>query len=367
MKSLAFALLFLFAALPAAGAINALPAPVVVVYPFAITGANADPEAGGRLAVLLASRMAGEGGIDVKPGTPGTDRAHYLQDSRMLGADYYVTGYITPLGDEVSLVDQVVSTYSGIVVWSDTTQIKTYAEAMGQADLMREAMLKHQGRTLAALESPAPAPSSTPQPAQGGQQNLNKLLSRKQKPTPAPKSTPAPAAATTGTQTVAAATPAPAVVAVPLSAMAAATRAPAPPPPPAPAVPSALVVAVGGDAGAQDRTYASTSLSSLVARSGQGGKLVSTASASDLPGQAKQLCAQNAVAAIYAGTLSVARVGSGFSRGAQATVDVTRYDCSGAVTGRGHAQTTATGRSDTTSAIDHSVAQALGDAMHAKG
>ena len=221
--------------MPAIGAVDtALPTPVVVVYPFSITAGVSDPEAGGRLAVLFASRLAAGRQPRRPPGNAGhRPRPHFLDDARKIGADYYVTGYLTPLGDEVSLVDQIVSTHSGIVVWSTTTQVRTYDEALGQTDLMRDAITAlrgpHAGRTrhtrAAFTFEPEPA-AERPEPQQ--------TLRRHTKATPAPAS-PRDADPTPPSP------PAP---------------APAHPPsrsPPARANPAAAVVAIGGDASAQDR------------------------------------------------------------------------------------------------------------------
>jgi hypothetical protein len=342
MKSFVLALFLLIAAVPAIGAVNtALPTPIVVVYPFSATGGVSDPEAGGRLAVLFASRLSQGGALDVRPGTPGTDRAHYLEDARKLGADYYVTGYLTPLGDEVSLVDQIVSTHSGIVVWSTTTQVRTYDEALGQSDLMRDAITHYEVRSLAELGTPAPLRPASPSPPAGGE-NLSKIFARHGKATPAPRSTP--------------------------------TRAPAPPTPPAPgsstvalapgAKPAgAIVVAVGGDASAQDRSYASNALSSALAKAGLGGLLVTTTTTSDLTAQAHQLCSSNRAGSIFSGNLSLQQQTGALVRKSSANFELVRYDCAGAVTDRQRAQTSATGHSGNTTAIDRAVAQTLAAAL----
>jgi TolB-like protein len=351
MKALLFGLAcVLFAAPAASAAVSAAGQPVVVVYPFTVSGPT-DPEAGGRLAVLFATELAQEGGLNVKPATPGTDRAHFLSAAVALGADYYVTGFVTPLGDEVSLVDQIVSTYSGIVVWSDTKQIRTYEEAAGQADLIRAAILRHAGRTLAQLDEPAPKATTTPPPTTTKNSgNFLGLFGRK------PKATPAPAASGTpvpGNQPPAAG----------------ATR---PPPPPAPPAPNArtqsvaaaqagkaIVVGIGGTADSGSRTYASSALAASIAKAGLGGALVANSTTSELPARAKELCAQHGATAIYSGTLALRSQSGAFSHTANASFDLLRYDCAGAVTGREHADTEGSGKSDTTNAIDRAVAKSL--------
>jgi len=54
--------------------------------------------------------------------------------ARRLAADYYVAGFISPLGEGVSVVEQVVGTGSGIVLFSSSAQLSTYADAAGQGD-----------------------------------------------------------------------------------------------------------------------------------------------------------------------------------------------------------------------------------------
>ena len=158
---------------------SSFPPPIVVVFPLNVTG-EADKEAGSRLGLLFATRFATSGGITVKAPPPGTLRKDYLEESRKLNADYYVSGYVTPIGNEVALVEQIVSTYSGIVVWSNTAQVLTYNDASSQADIMRTAILRHAGRAVAQEDSPIVQPSgaATPQP-QGSGVDVGKLFSPK--------------------------------------------------------------------------------------------------------------------------------------------------------------------------------------------
>jgi hypothetical protein len=353
MKALLFGLAcVLFAAPAAAAAVSAAGQPVVVVYPFTVSGPT-DPEAGGRLAVLFATELAQEGGLNVKPATPGTDRAHFLSAAISAGADYYVTGFVTPLGDEVSLVDQIVSTYSGIVVWSDTKQIRTYDEAAGQADLIRAAILRHAGRTLAQLDEPAPkATQTSPPTTTKNSGNFLGLFGHK------PKATPVPAPSASGTPPPGYQPPA-----------GSATHPPAPAAPPAPngrtqnvaaaQGAKAIVVGIGGAADSGSRTYASTALATALAKAGLGGALVANSATSEMPARAKELCAQHGAAAIYGGTLALRSQSGAFSHTTYASLDLLRYDCTGAVTGRQRADTEGSGKSDTTTAIDRAVAKSL--------
>jgi hypothetical protein len=221
-------LTFLFAvvlALPLVGAAPStlLGTPVLVVYPLTISSAGLlDKDAGSRLAVTIATAIATLGGVTVKPAPPGTERKDYLTVARGLGADYYVTGFITPLGDQVSVVEQLVSTQTGIVVFSNTGQIKTYGDASSQGDVLRAALLRHQARNIGAYDAPPPpavAATPVPQASQAAQANIGKLFGRK-KPAAQPAATSKPTSVPIATGIAGPFTPAPQVVAAEVPAAA---------------------------------------------------------------------------------------------------------------------------------------------------
>ncbi len=222
----AFAVLFGFTLAAAAPAPSVLGTPVLVVFPFAANGGDITKEAGSELAVTIATQIANLGGVDVKPATPGVERKDFLVDAHRSGADYYIAGYMTPLGNGVSVVEQLVSTQTGIVVYSNSAQIRTYADAAGQGDILREALLRHQQRNLEAYAAPPPpvaAAPGTPAPGAAYQANISGLFGHHQKrasaapasATPAPPQTAAVALASpvATSRTVPAATAAPAIVA----------------------------------------------------------------------------------------------------------------------------------------------------------
>jgi len=188
---LVFAVVCGCALLAATPAPSILGTPVLIVYPFSVNGGDVSREAGSRLAVTIASRIADLGGVGVRPAPAGIDRQQYLDSAHHEGADYYITGFVTPLGDGVSVVEQLVSTQTGIVVYSNTAQLRTYADAASQGDVLRDALLRHQTRNLGAYAAPPPPLNTpTPQPTSGAAQaNLSRLFGRKQRtaatPTPA--------------------------------------------------------------------------------------------------------------------------------------------------------------------------------------
>jgi hypothetical protein len=179
---------FLVAAAPALTIV-----PTVVVYPFTAGGNGIDDETLDNIANMLATRIAQGGAVRVEPPTPGVQRQKFLSDARLLHADYYVTGFITPLGSNASVVEQVVSTESGIVVFSSTAEIGGAEDVTAQGDVLREGILERSSRGIQAFEAP-PAAIATPTPANQANVNAKRPFGSKRH-TARAVATPAPAVA----------------------------------------------------------------------------------------------------------------------------------------------------------------------------
>jgi hypothetical protein len=303
--------------------------PVVIVYPFTANGSSIDREASSRLATILATKMANTGTVSVVPPPPGTERKDYLAVARAHNADYYISGYISPLGNGVSMVEQVVSATTGIVVFSQSAQINTYEEAGGQGDDLALFVSRHANRGLAAIAAPPPAAASpTPAPSNGPEANLGKLFGRRKKnaATPKPSASPIPKPiVAVPAVTPASAVAVPVVTGAPMpparpTTVAAATAIPAPTVTPAPKAVAAAanadpyaVVAVEGGADAALREYATQR---LLART-NGERAANAAGA----------CAAHPVRAILTGSLSV-RPDAQFG-GGSASFELTATDCAG--------------------------------------
>jgi len=308
-RFLVVALVALFS-LPLLGAEPLLFAkPSVIVYPFTAGASSVDREASSRLATIIATRMAETGQVTVIPPPPGTERKDYLSVARAHNADYYVSGYISPLGNGVSLVEQVVSTATGIVLFSQSGQINTYNEAAGQGDDLATFISRHANRGLAAIPTAPPRASPTPSATGGPEANLNKLFSSRKKqaatpkPTAAPRASPAAAPAARLSPT---SVPAPGPTAVPSTAPRTVAAAPA-------AAETLAVVPVEGPADAALREIATQH---LLARTN--GERAATAAAA---------CAAHPVKAVLTGTLST-RPDAQFG-GAGATFELSAHDCAG--------------------------------------
>jgi hypothetical protein len=138
-------------------------APVVIIYPFDVQ-TGADPRIGTAIAQILGQEMAAAGGITVRPIPQGIKRTDFLSNARAANADFYIGGYVTPVGESAAVVEQVVSVDSGVILFSQTAQVSTVADVASQSLLARSQILAFVGRgteQVGAQQSNTPAPTST--------------------------------------------------------------------------------------------------------------------------------------------------------------------------------------------------------------
>jgi hypothetical protein len=168
--------------------------PVVLIYPFEVQ-TGADPRLGSAIAQILAQEMLAAGGITVPPVPQGIKRADFLDNARTARADFYISGYVTPVGDSAAVVEQVVSVDSGVILFSQTAQVSSVADVASQSLLARSQILAFVGRGTQTVETqPAstPAPTSTngaKVPIQGLGNIVNSVFKHKSgshSPSPAP-------------------------------------------------------------------------------------------------------------------------------------------------------------------------------------
>jgi TolB-like protein len=138
-----------FAARPAAAA-----APVLVVYPFAVSASMADGD-GARLADKIAAEITALGGVTVVRGAAGAKPADYRSLARAAGANVYYTGSIVPVGVRYAAIQQLVSTHSGTVTWSTTMQFRGIDDVVGAGAQVRDEVLR-------GAATPGPQPSDGP-------------------------------------------------------------------------------------------------------------------------------------------------------------------------------------------------------------
>jgi len=165
-------------------------APAVLVYPFEV-GGELKADAGNAVAQIFDQQFVAAGGLSVLPTPNGIKRTDFLTNARALKADYYISGYLTPVGDGAALVMQVVSVQSGIMVYTKTSQVFTAQDASAQAFLARQVMFAHSGVTAVSADTtgsstPAPTASQGAQVSLGGIGSLFGLLHRNRAAQPGP-------------------------------------------------------------------------------------------------------------------------------------------------------------------------------------
>ena len=133
------------------------------VYPFDVQ-TGADPRIGSAIAQILGQEMVAAGGINVPPVPQDVKRADFLDNARAAHADFYISGYVTPVGDSAAVVEQVVSVESGVILFSQTAQVSSVADVASQSLLARSQILTFLGRgtqTVETQSSSTPAPTSS--------------------------------------------------------------------------------------------------------------------------------------------------------------------------------------------------------------
>ncbi len=134
--------------------------PIVLIYPFEVQ-TGADPKIGIAISQILAQEMIAAGGITVPPVPPGVKRADFLETARAAHADFYISGYVTPVGDSAAVVEQVVSVDSGVILFSQTAQVSSVADVASQSLLARAQILAFVGRGTQSVQT---QPTNTPAP-----------------------------------------------------------------------------------------------------------------------------------------------------------------------------------------------------------
>ena len=96
-----------------------------------------DAKIGFAIASILAQEMSAAGGLNVLAVPTGVKRTDFLETARTQKADFYISGYVTPVGDTAAVVEQVVSVDSGVILFSQTAQVQSVADVASQSLLAR--------------------------------------------------------------------------------------------------------------------------------------------------------------------------------------------------------------------------------------
>jgi len=138
--------------------------PVLVVYPFAVTG-KAPDDLGSRVSAKIAAEVTAIGGVRVELGAATAKPADYRAAARTAGADLYFSGSILPVGTNFSAIENLVSTRSGTVIWSKMFQFRNVDDIAGQGTQVRDALMNQSatptpGTAAAGLDLITPGPMS---------------------------------------------------------------------------------------------------------------------------------------------------------------------------------------------------------------
>ncbi|HEV8021574.1 MAG TPA: hypothetical protein VGP41_09950 [Candidatus Lustribacter sp.] len=254
--------------------------PTVIVYPLA-SSPPLDHDTSAAIVTTLQNQIARGGNVKIIAASDGVTRENYLADARKQGANYYVTGFVTPIGSGASIVEQVVSATSGTLVFSVTNYITQLADVAAQGDQLRAGIIDRSTRGLQAFQAPPPPENTpTPKPSNGTEVGVNKLFSHKG---------------------------APAAAAVALA-------------PPENA--RLAILAVGGSADFDQRTAAAKSIAGAIEQAGRHAVVVSA----DEPSSA--VCSDNNATALVAAWLDTPPPNVA---GANSNLRLIAYDCNGNV------------------------------------
>jgi hypothetical protein len=135
--------------------------PTIVVYPFEAP-TDVDARYGVSIAQIYAQVIAQTGGVNVLAIPSGIKREDYQKYAHVLHADYYIGGFIQPIGAAAAIVTQVVDVSTEISVYSTTTQVSSTQDVASSALNARTVILEAAGVTRPDLNtSGSPQPEST--------------------------------------------------------------------------------------------------------------------------------------------------------------------------------------------------------------
>jgi hypothetical protein len=161
--------------------------PAILVYPYEAPS-DLDPRYGTAVANIFSQVMTETGGVKVLPVPSNIKRVDYQKYAAVQHADYYISGYIQPIGQTASIVTQVVDVNSDISIYNTTTNISDVNDVASQALTARTVVLQASGVDRPEIST---AGAATPEasPTSGASTSLTNVLGDlfhgKSKPKPA--------------------------------------------------------------------------------------------------------------------------------------------------------------------------------------
>lgn len=148
--------------------------PTVLVYPFEAPS-DLDPRYGTAVAQIFAQVITQTGGVKVLEIPKNIARVDYQKYARVQHADYYISGYIQPIGSAAAIVMQVVDSNSDITRYSSTTNISDVNDVASQAITARQVILTYSGVERNDINT-GPANTPTPSSTSGASTSLTNVL-----------------------------------------------------------------------------------------------------------------------------------------------------------------------------------------------
>ena len=140
-----------------------LSAPAVVVFPL-VASQPSGADAAVKIAGSFADQIAQHGGVTVRPAPAATTgQAGYLAAARSVGADYYVSGYVTKVGDQYSVLVQLVRTRNGFIRWSETVMLSMDDSLISEGVRIHDVILADNGN-VGRYPVPPPVQNANPNP-----------------------------------------------------------------------------------------------------------------------------------------------------------------------------------------------------------
>jgi hypothetical protein len=137
----------------------------VVVFTLVPSG-SATIESSARIAAALSIRLSGAGTLAVKSAPADVKQADYLSAAQKLGVDYYVSGFVSPLGGGFATSLQLVSTTNGIAVWTGTATLSGTDDVADAAEVLTRVIGEREARnSYAVAGGNAPPPPGPAAPA----------------------------------------------------------------------------------------------------------------------------------------------------------------------------------------------------------
>jgi hypothetical protein len=147
--------------------------PIVLVYPYDAPS-DLDPRYGTAVANIFAQVMTQTGGVKVLAIPSNIKRVDYQKYARVQHADYYISGYIQPIGQTAAIVTQVVDVNSDISVYNTTTNISDVNDVASQALTARQVVLAASGVERPEISEAAATPEASP--TSGASTSLTNVL-----------------------------------------------------------------------------------------------------------------------------------------------------------------------------------------------